>query len=256
MKRVLSTLLALSLLVQGIANAAITRGATLSSRAVAFGSAGTDLSITHTVDSSTTLLVVSIMLRADQAYTGTPQWSLGGGENLTLIDETTPGPDTQDMKVSTWGLVNPTSGAGAVTIMLDADLAYGIQATATNYLGTVTTSVGDATNFLAEDVQNGGSSNTTTFASAGTSGNTLYAAGAFKGGDGDGITPPTNFAEIYDGESGPSVGSDHSSYVTDYIGGAPSAASWTWASSDEHASHYVEIVPAAGSALPVILQQH
>jgi hypothetical protein len=175
----------------------ITRGFSLNSATRT--TTGTDASISHTVDSDTTLLVVSIFYEAAETVSGTPQWSLGGGENLTLVDATTSSGNPNDMAMETWALVNPTAGAGTVSITVSSN--DNSISTAVNYLGTATSSVAAAIAFLEEDV-NDAITNTTVFASAGTSGNTLYAAAGFKGADGVGITVPTNFAELFDGESG------------------------------------------------------
>jgi hypothetical protein len=169
---------------------------------------------------------------------------LGGGENLTLVDATTSSGNPNDMALATYALVNPTAGAGTVTVTHTSnDNAI---TTAVNYIGTETSSVAAATNFLEEDV-NDAITNTTVFASAGTAGNCLYAAGCFKGGDGSGITVPTGFFELFDGASGASATADISGYACDELDGAPSACTWTWAATDENAGHYLEIVAASAS---------
>jgi hypothetical protein len=223
---------------------AVTRGATVSEALVGFSVAGTDASISHTVDSGTTLLLVSVSFSANNSVSVTPQWSLGGGENLTLVDATTSSGLLGDVALETWGLINPTSGAGTVTVTLTSDLAVGLITFAVNYIGTDTTSVAAATNLLEEDV-NDTATNTTTFASAGTAGNCLFATGAFRGADGDGITVPTNFTELMDAQSGTSNGSDQSGYACDQLDGAPDSCTWTWVATDENTAHYIEVVASA-----------
>jgi len=216
---------------------AVTRGTTLSSttRTVT----GTDASITHTVDSGTTLLVVSVFYEAAETVSGTPQWSLGGGENLTLVDATTSSGSAQDVAMETWALVSPTSGAGTVTITVSSN--DNSISTATNYIGTQTSSVANAISLLEEDV-NDAATGTTVFASAGTVGNALYTAAGFKGGDGTPSSNSDSFFEIFDGESGGgSVVADISAYVTDLLDSAPSAFTGSWNVSDENSGHYLEI---------------
>lgn len=225
------------------AGAGITRGATISngSRTVS----GTDASVSHTVDTGTTLLVVTTMYEAGETVSGTPQWSLGGGENLTLVDETTRSGSNNDMCISTYALVNPTAGTGTVTVTHTNNDNY--ITTAVNYIGTNTSgTMSENIALLSEDV-NDTASNTSVFASGGTAGNTLYAAGGFKGGDGDGITVPTNFFEVFDGQSGSNANSDIAGYVCDNLDGAPDSCTWTWAVTDENAGHMLEIfLPAGG----------
>ena len=206
---------------------------------------GTDASVTHTVAAGDTLLVVSTMFEAAETVTATPSWSGDGvAQDLTLVDATTSSAGANDMAMATYALVNPTPEVGGTLTVTHSTNDNAISVAAC-YAGTVTTSVAAAIAFIEEDV-NDTASNTCVFASAGTAGNTLYAAGGFRGGDGgDGtqITPPTGFAEIFEGETGTNANSDISGYVCDYIGGAADAATWTWAASDQNAGHYLQIVP-------------
>jgi len=221
---------------------AITRGLTVSENLVAFGGTGTDASISHTVDANTSLLMVSVLYPANVSVSGTPSWSLGG--NLTLVDVAAGSVDASSRTAETWALVSPNTGAGTVTVTLSADPGIGFVTFATNYIGTETASVEAATNFLEEDINNGGTT-TTVFASAGNAGNCLYAVGGFKGSDGDGITEPANFSELKDVQSGTSTGSDTAAYLCDQLDGAPDSCTWTWAANDRNSSHYLEIVAGA-----------
>ena len=215
----------------------ITRGGTLSSDVRTI--TGTDGDISHTVDVGTTLLVVSIFFEAAETVTSAPTWSLGG--TLTLVDATTSSSNAADMAMATYALANPTAGAGTVTIAVSSN--DNSISTATNYLGTnVSATMTDNIVLIAEDV-NDSTTNTTVFSSAGDSGNTLYAAGGFKGDDGTGVTVPTSFFEIFDAESGGgSANADIAAYVCDFIGGAAAACTWTWAATDENSGHYLQIL--------------
>jgi len=187
---------------------------------------------------------MTTMFEAGESVSGTPRWDASGGANLTLVDATFPSGSNNDMALETWAIVNPIAGSSQITVAHSSN--DNMITTAVNYAGTVTSSVAAAIQFLEEDVNNA-ATNTTVFASAGTAGNCLYATGSFKGGDGNGITVPTDFFEIHDVTSGGSANADISGYVCDELDGAPSACTWTWAATDENAGHYLEII-AAGPA--------
>ena len=127
---------------------AVTRGGSLNSfsRSVT----GTAADISHEVDVNTTLLVVSIMYEAGETVTTAPQWSRAGGQNLTLVDETTRSGSNNDMCVSTYALVSPDIGVGTVTIGVSSN--DNIISTATNYVDTITSSVANAIALIEEDV--------------------------------------------------------------------------------------------------------
>lgn len=224
--------------------AAVTRGATVSTN-MDSADPVTDATISHTVDSGTTLLVISVCTKAESSVSGTPQWSLGGGENLTLIDATTSSGLTGDQATEVWGLVSPTSGSGSVSITIGSTDNVGV--TAVNYIGTVTSSVGDATNFLSEDV-NDSATTTSVHASAGTSGNALYLSGCFRGEDGNPTSNNASFNEVVETITGTENNTNDSSiYIADLLDAAPSAITATWSADDENASTYIEIVAAAAA---------
>ena len=229
---------------------AVTRGATTTGASNSVID-DTDASISsHTVDSGTTLLLVSLHIMADAAISGVPQWSLGGGENMTLVHASTAG-GAGDVRTYVYGLVSPTGGAGSVstTITAASDYSY---SSAVNYIGTETASVAAATNFLSEDV-NDTATNTSVHASAGSSGNALYFAGNIKGGDGSPASNGSSFNELFDTNTGASTSNDGSVYVADLLDSAPSAITVTWAVIDENSSIYIEIVAAAASASKLVV---
>lgn len=186
--------------------------------------------------------------------TSVPQWSLGGGENMTLIDETTPSGANSEVHTYTYGLVNPTAGAGTVSV--DFSKTDNCCASAVNYLGTETASVAAATSFLNEDV-NDTNTSTTVLSSGGSAGNYVYAAATFKGGEG---TPAsgTNLTEVADFESGTenSPTTDTSLWIGD--GAAPDSCTITWSATKRNAGHLIEIVAALSSfnPTPTILQNY
>jgi hypothetical protein len=220
---------------------AVTRGATLSSFTASAN--GTTADISHTVDSGTTLLVVCVTLEAGESVVGTPQWSQGGGENLTLVNATTESGSNQDMRNYIYALVSPTSGAGTIDIVIST--TDNVFSCAINYIGTDETDVATATNFLSEDVNNAGTS-TCVHASAGSAGNALFFLGNFKGGDATPVSNNASFNELFEDVTGTSPTSDQTFYVADLLDSAPSAITVTWTGTDENAGNYIEIVAAAG----------
>ena len=238
---------------------AVTRGATTSRWRTSIVD-DTDLSISHTVDSGTTLLLVSMHMFADASVSGTPSWSLGGGENLTLVRSSTSSGLAGDQHTEVWGLVNPTSGSGTVSITITAfsDAGY---STAVNYIGTETASVAAATNYLSETV-NDSETSSTAFSSAGTSGNCLYVAANAKGADMGPASNASSFTELFDEETGGSSSSvDLWAYVADLLNSAPSAVTVSWdgvGAPDENCGIYVEVVAstASSAASSVILMRN
>ena len=227
--------------------------------------AGTDASITHTVVASTTLLVVSTMHEAAETVTATPSWSGDGTpQDLTLIHATTSSGNQADVAMSTYALASPTvETAGTVTVTHSSN--DNSLTTACNYLGThASATMAENMVFIQEDV-NDTATDSCVFASAGVSGATLYAAGVFKGDDGNdddptSITVPTNFSALFANalRSGTSANADVAGYVCDFIGGGAASCTWTWDVTDENAGHYLQIAVAGapfetGGATPAIL---
>jgi hypothetical protein len=109
--------------------------------------------------------------------------------------------------------------------------------------------VGDASNFLSEDV-NDAVTNTSVHASAGTSGESGFYSGCFKGGDGHPATDANSFKIIAQGQTGTHATNDLAFYVADKLGGLASAITVTWNATDENASHYLEWIYKDQSAPP------
>jgi hypothetical protein len=220
---------------------AVSRGATVSNNTYA---GGTDASVSHTVDSGTTLLIVSIGRRADQTISGDVTWNTT--ETMTLIDETTRSGSGGDNVVSTYGLVSPTATTATVSVTTGGAAGSKVSS-AVNYIGTVTSSVAAATNFLEEDVNNSPSA-TLVFASNGTSGNALYVAAAGHGGDMDPAASSSSvYNELVDVASGADTNDDTAGWVGDLLNSAPAGTTITWNATDESAGHHLEIVAAGGA---------
>ena len=222
---------------------AVTRGG--SGGSFSTSSAVTDVSYSTTVDASTTLLVLFISCEAGESVTDTPAFNTS--ENFTLIHATTESGSNADVRTYLYGLVSPTVTTANITFTLSAtDTCFSC---ALNYIGTVSSSVANATNFLSEDVNNAaGETSTTVHASAGNSGNALLMGGAFKSGHGDPASNASSFTEIYDAATGTADFSDLSYYVAELLNSAPSAITVTWATTDSNVGNYIEIVAAAGAA--------
>jgi len=217
---------------------AITRGATISQTKISAST--TDGSITHTVDANTSLLLVYIGTEGNESVSGTPQWSLGGGENLTLIQTFGSSGSAGDCIGHWYGLVSPTDGAGTVSITFASNVNPAWTA-AVNYLGTKTDSVADATNTLSTDVNDSGTS-TSVHASAGGANNALIFGGHFQGADGNPASNATSFDEVFDDTTGATNNADFAVYIAELLDSAPAAITVTWSASDENTSGFIELV--------------
>lgn len=230
-------LIALPLLAQG----EITRGATTSSCTTS-ASLSTSCDISHTVDANTTLLVLCVQMEAIETISGTPAWNTS--ENLTLINATTASGSGMDMRTYAYALVDPTETSA--TLSVSTTQTDNISAFAVNYLGTDTTDVATATNFIDEDVNDSTEeTNTTETNSGGSSGNALVFCGAMKGGDAEPASNNAGFAELFDDATGIDVSTDHGYYMADLLSGAPSGIQVTWSVTDSNAGQTIELVKEA-----------
>ena len=227
---------------------AVTLGATESQTALAFSSY-TDCDIDpHTVDADTDLLLVSIKLKANEFISGVPQWSLGGGENMTLVRQSTSNDNSQNLKVWVYGLLTPTAGLGAISIATTSAFPAG-QADALNFIGVETSSLAAAVKFIDEDVVEAASTaNTNPLNSGGDAGNALYVAAGFRGGDVTGASNASGFTENFDGRTGTDTGQDLGYYTATLLDNAPQAITvdWDGTVTDQCSAVYLEIVAAGG----------
>jgi hypothetical protein len=221
----------------------ITRGATLSSTKISANS--TDGSISHTVDAGTDLLLVYVGMEGNESLAAppddVPSWSLGGGENLTLIQTFGASTNAADCIGQWYGLVSPTAGAGTVTITFASNVNPAITMAA-NYIDVVTTSVAAATNTLSTDVNDTGTS-TSVHASAGTAGNALVVGGHFQGNDGATPTDNASFNDVFNDTTGDSSSADFTYFWGDILDASgATAVTITWQATDENTSGYIELV--------------
>lgn len=154
------------------------------------------LNIGHTIPSGATLVMVSATVPANKDDIGGIVWdTIGVNEALTLVHATTSSDSGGDVKTFTYAIVNPTAKSADMRISpVGADNST-ISAGVVNYDGTETASVAAATDFHEEDVNNTNSA-TLVFASAGTGGNLLYAAGGFVNNDADPIALSGTWTDV------------------------------------------------------------
>lgn len=178
-RRILILLLALTLALPGYA--AVSKTGTPVGDHQPLVSDWETLDITFTAPADCTLLLVSLSAPAkDDQLTGIAWDPDVENEALALIDQTTNGGLDGDVVLDTWGLVSPTAKAAKVTLTASAATMATTTTTVVCYTGTVVSSLGDATNFISEDVDDG-SEATLVMASGGSAGNLLYVVGAGNG---------------------------------------------------------------------------
>ena len=231
---------------------AITIGATRSS--FSSSTTNTSASHSHTIDANTTVLVVTVRLKANETVSGTPQWQ-GDGEsnqNLTLIHASTSSASTSDVRVYVYALLNPAGTTGTTAITLSSNIA--VFASSTNWIGTETSSLGDAVKYISEEVSNVGSETNSQVLPAGTqtTGSTLIVASVFYGGDGNPSTDDMSDNEWFDGDTGTDVSNDIAYRLGGKVGGGGfGAVTVSWSATDSCAAVLIEInEPASGGGSP------
>jgi hypothetical protein len=221
---------------------AITIGTTQSS--FSSSSTNTSASHSHTIDAGTDVLLVTVALQGFETVSGTPQWQ-GDGEsnqNLTLIHASTSSGSNNDVRVYIYALLNPSGTTGTTAITLSSNIT--VFASSTNWIGTETSSLGDAVKYISEEVSNVGSETSTQVLPAGTqtTGSTLIIASVFYGGDGNPSTDDTAGSEWFDGDTGTGPSDDISYRLGGKFGGGGfGAVTVNWSSSDSCAAVLIEI---------------
>ena len=177
--------------------------------------------------------------------------------SLTLISSQSTTGDNADTKMWVYGMVSPGAVTDSVAVDFSGTSSVG-GISAVNIGGTVTTSVADATNEIA-NVQNTSASATCVLASGGSSGNGLIAGFVGQDGDSNPMTWSDSFIELRDEDTG--TGSQASSLgigVAYKLSGLPSGTTVTPGISEENSCILVELVAAAGGGFPaaVFIQQN
>jgi hypothetical protein len=235
---------------------AIARGATFTTNPQTVLAA--DGNFNHTVDSGTTILLLAVALEGLEVINPVPVWdSAGVNETFTLIHANPAGIDNGDMRLSIYGIVNPTAKTAQIDLNWNgsADPSWG---GAFNYNGGITTSVAAAALFISEDQNNGFTGNQSVHASGGAAGNALIWFGAGQGFDMSPMAQSagTTFTEVVDEETGGGGTADFGVGFMELLDSAPSAITVDYGASDENASIYIQlVVAAAGGSIPVI-QHH
>lgn len=229
---------------------AITRGATVTT--------GVDsatpiiATLAHTVNASTTLLVVTFHCEGDLGISSV-NWNTT--EAMTEISSVVTSSAGGDCRVYAFGRVNPTVTAANVTWTVSG-AGDNLAVVCVNYLGTETASVAAATNAI--DSENNGDAAATTVAMSGatTLGATLVAAGTFYGGDGNPSSDTgASFNTVREGETGTSTTTDTCYYYGDLIDGGTGGTvspviNWTGTASDECVGVFFEILSATTNVTP------
>jgi hypothetical protein len=222
---------------------AITRGATVT---VGVDSATPIIAtLAHTVDASTTLLIVTFHCEGDLGISAV-NWNTT--EAMTEISSVTTSASGGDCRVYVFGRINPTVTAANVTWTV-ADAGDNLAVVCVNYLGTDTSDVATATNAI--DTEDNGNAAATTVPLTGTttSGSTLYVAGTFYGGDGNPSSETTaSFTTVREGETGTSTTTDTCYFTGEKIAGGTGGTvsptiDWTGSASDECVGLFIEILP-------------
>lgn len=230
----------------------ISRGATIT--ATVDSATPIITSFSHTVNASTTLLVVTFHCEGDLGISSV-NWNTS--EAMTEITSVVTSSAGGDCRVYVFGRVNPTVTTANVSFTVTG-AGDNLACVAVNYLGTVTDSVADATNVI--DTENNGDAAAQTVALSGTttSGSTLVAAGTFYGGDGNPSSDSSaSFDTVSEGETGTSTTTDTCYYYGDKIGGGTGGTvsptiDWTGTASDECVGVFIEIIPGDKTiAVPV-----
>lgn len=194
-----------------------------------------NLSISHTSTADTDMLIAAFIIEGQEEVTTTPQFD---GNDMTLIHDT--GPEAaSDVRVLIYGIVSP----GAVTANVTITFASNVNPSVvfiTNWKDVESTSVGNGTNFISDDVNTAGTT-TSVLASGGVSGNSLYSAGAFQGADGDAATID-NGSIIETGTTGPSNSLDFAFIQAEILTGLPQSQTITWQADDENTAAMIELV--------------
>jgi hypothetical protein len=228
---------------------AVSRGATVTEWVDSSTPIGT--STTHTVDASTTMLIVAFGSEGDLTISS-PVWN--GSEGMTLIGSVVTSSSGGDVRVWLYGLVSPTTGAHTLSwsVAGGGDNAWAV---AVNYLGTDTTSVAAATNLIDSEDNGNNASPDVAMSGSTTSGAALVIAGTFRGADGDPATESNdgNFADVATADTGGGSSTTDTSYYygDDVDGGTGGTVSptidWTGSASDECVGVFAEILEAASS---------
>lgn len=204
----------------------------------------------HTVPAGTELLLLAITVEGDGAILATPIWDEAvANEVFTLINDSGL-QSAADVRVLTYGLINPTAKTATVKVRLSA-AENPWWCAARNYAGVDTASVAAATNHLSDDVNLLGTSGQGVHASGGSAGNALVLIGAAQGQNMSPVSQSvgTTFTEIVDATTGPDNVVDFAIYWSELLNSAPSAITIDWAVADQNTTTFLELVAASAGGV-------
>ena len=215
----------------------------------------------HTIDSSTTLVVVNVWTAGDETGTDDSNFSVKwdppvADQALTRINLPTRTSKTaSDPHVQTWALLNPTVKTANMNFNLSAGTYANTVIHITNYIGTSVASLGAAVSFL-DDTVNLSDSTTCVISSAGAAGNLLYAVAAWKGTDTDPLNLSSGWTSISTKYDDP--GNETGDWATHLVTkNAASAITFTAAGvNDTNMCILFEVAPpATGAIIPTLVNQ-
>ena len=242
----MKNLLTLLFLFPSLALAAVTEEGTAVVDSQDGATEWSSLDVNYITTASCELLIASMGVLANDEAINIPVWDVPtANESFTLIDQTTNSGLAGDMTTYTWGLISPTVKTANVNFLPASGTINTSGTSIQCFKGVDTASVAAATTFIDECV-NDVNSIDCVISSGGTSGNLLYAAVTFRGGDQDPITF-NGWTEIVTA-SGTST---NFALMTSGTKNAASALDWDSQTSDENAGHMIDLVVAPSGGAPL-----
>lgn len=212
---------------------------------------------THTIDSGTTLTVLSVSIEGDNSMLAAPIWDEAtANEVFTLLNDSGV-QSASDVRTYVYGIVSATAKTATIKVRTTSaeDPWWCV---ARNYQGTVISSVAAAMLHITDDVNTLGTSTQAVHASGGTSGNALVCVGAAQGADMSPVSQSvgTTFTEVYDTTTGADNVLDFAVYYGELLNSAPSAITLDWTTQDQNTTTFFQIVALASGITPAVAYHH
>ena len=202
----------------------------------------------HTVPAGTSLLLCIIFLEGNEVLEAANPVTFEGAD-LTEITDTGLTGDNDDIRAYAFGMVSPGEVTDGDTVVNWLFSAQPVAVIWINYQDTKTGSVADAVNSISQDI-NTDLTNQSVLAGGGTVGNTLVAAGAFQGNDGNPSSNDGGFTEFVEYETAATT-SDFAVNISELTAGVPAAVNINWSVSDENTAILIELVAETAGAGPI-----
>ena len=207
----------------------------------------TENNTVHTVGAGTDFLLALIAFEGNEAINPVAgcTWL---GTDLTEIDDTGSTADNSDLRIYAYGMVSPEVGSGNAGTKYQYTGAPAVSVWM-NFTGTATASVAAATNAIS-NVSNTSVTSTSVLSSGGTAGNSLIVFGAAQTSYMNPASVGGSFTTLFDYTTA-SGAAEFAYHLSTYYGiSAATAATITWASSNENAAVMIELVAAGIENLP------